>query len=248
MLFHFYLEIEHVRYVMTEEQTTYQDFVKEFDSKHPHSVNPDGTHPLHSTWVLWSHPPASVCDRWDIDSYVLHGKVSTVEDFWNIFNGMKSLVNPDMWFFMRENIPPIWEHNINKAGGRYKFKVTGNQVDNTFLNLCVHLVTENICLDGRDSIFISGVSVSPKQKDLSTVSIWDIDSSVNDSKKFASNIKGIDFETGLYDVHVGSKSRPNHGHHGHGRGRGRGGRGGHGGNRGRQNYTANRTRRRRYED
>lgn len=204
---------------MTEE---YLKFVEQFNNKHPHSVNPDGTHPLHSSWVLWSHPPSSVCNDWDIGSYVQHTKVSTVEDFWNIFNGLKSLVNPDMWFFMRENIPPIWEHDINKAGGRYKFKVTGDKVDNTFLNLCVHLVTENICIDARDSIYISGVSISPKQKELSTVSIWDTDSTVNDSKKFASNISGINFETGLYDVHVSNGFKKQSYSHKPGNGFGRG--------------------------
>lgn len=185
--------------------TDYDKFVAEFNKKHPNAVNPDGTHPLPRNWILWSHPPENVCNRWDIDSYVNHGLICTVEDFWYIFNGFKSLVNPDMWFFMREKIPPIWEHAINKQGGRYKFKVTGENVDNTFLNLCAHLVTENICLDPRDSNFISGVSVSPKQKDLSTISIWDIDSTVNDPKKFASNIKGIDFTTGLYDTHAGDR-------------------------------------------
>jgi len=238
------------------EPQKYEDFVKHFDSTHPQCVNTEGAHPLHSTWILWSHPPSAVCDRWDIDSYVQHGKVRTVEDFWNVFNGIKSLVNPDMWFFMRENIPPIWEHNINKMGGRYKFKVTGEKVDNTFLNLCAHLVTENICIDSRDSIFISGVQVSPKQKDLSTVSIWDIDSSVNDGKKFASNINGIDFETGLYDVHVSSNTNGKRQNHG---GRGgyshRGNRGGgyrsndrrSGGSRG-GGYNSQRTRRRHYDD
>jgi hypothetical protein len=186
---------------------SYQEYVKKFNDRNPSCLNPDGTHPLNNSWILWSHAPASECDKWDIDSYVNHGKVSTVEDFWHIFNGIKSLVNPDMWFFMRDGIPPIWEHSINKKGGRYKFKIAGNKVDNIFLNLCAHLVTENICLDPNDSVFISGVSVSPKQKQFSTVSIWDIDSSVNDSKKFASNIEGINFVNGLYDIHVVAKDK-----------------------------------------
>lgn len=159
---------------------------------------------LHSTWVLWSHPPESECNRWDISSYVKHCEISTVEEFWNVFNGFKSLINPDMWFLMRKGIPPIWEHSINKQGGRYKFKIPGDQIDNIFLMLCAHLVTENICVEEEDSIFVSGISVSPKQKEFSTASIWDIDSTVNDNKKFATNIRGIDFKKGIYQTHLGS--------------------------------------------
>lgn len=187
----------------------YEQYVAKFNQTHPNCVAPDGSHPLASKWILWSHPPANVCNRWDFSSYINHGNIGTVEEFWNVFNGFKSLVNPDMWFFMREGIPPIWEDDINKLGGRYKFKIAGDQVDNTFLNLCMHLVTGNICLNPADSAMISGVSVSPKQKDLSTISIWDIDSSVNDPRKFASNIKGISFTSGLYDTHVGEKSSRN---------------------------------------
>mgnify|MGYP000005585516 CR=1 FL=1 len=219
---------------MNTAESSYKKVVQAYNERNPTSINSNGTHPLHSTWVLWSHPPASVSNNWDINSYVKHCTVSTVEDFWNVFNGMKSLVNPDMWFFMRKDIPPIWEHDINKQGGRYKFKIHGDKVDNVFLNLCVHLVTEHICISSSDSIFISGVSVSPKQKEQSTVSIWDIDSSVNDSKKFASNINGIDFVTGLYDDHASSKSRSERPRYGGGysNSNGRGGKGGRSNGRG----------------
>lgn len=166
-------------------------------------------HPLLSKWILWSHPPAQKCNKWDIDSYVKHCTISTVEEFWNVLNGFKSLVNEDMWFFMREGIPPIWEHSINKQGGRYTFKVTGDKVDNIFTDLCAHLVTENICLEQKNSVLVSGLSVSPKSRELSTVSIWDINSSLNipnpdGTNKFAGNITGIDFSTGVYKTHINS--------------------------------------------
>lgn len=160
------------------------------------------SHKLQSKWVLWSHQPEDVCNQWDVSSYRKHAVISTVEEFWNIFNGFKSLVNPDMWFFMRDGIPPIWEHQVNKQGGRYKFKIAGSKLDNIWLSLAMYLVTENICVNPKDSVYVSGISVSPKQHNFSTVSIWNSDNTANDSSKFATNIRGIDFRTGVYQTHT----------------------------------------------
>lgn len=177
------------------------EYVTEFNREHPELVNEDGTHPLHTGWVLWSHLPSSKNNKWDLPSYRKHATLRTVEDFWNVYNGLPSLVNQDMWFLMREGIPPIWEHEINSEGGSFKFRVPGAKLDNIWLTLSRFLVTENMCIDPEDSLLISGISMSPKQNNFFTVNIWNMDSASTDCTQFPSNIDGIDFKMSRYHAH-----------------------------------------------
>lgn len=186
--------------------TDYKTFIKSFDKEHPQFVDKDGNHRLQNAWVMWSHAPTSKCNKWDISSYVRHTTIRTVEEFWSIFNGFPSLVNEDMWFLMRDGIPPLWEDPINAQGGSFKFKVSGDKIDNTWLTLALFLVTENMCIKERDAMLISGISVSPKQHNFSTVSIWNLDSAATDHTQFPGNIEGIDFfKMSLYQPHSDRK-------------------------------------------
>lgn len=182
-------------------EITYDEYIANFNIENPKFVSSNGSHPLNDKWVLWMHQPASKCNRWDLASYKQHCVISTVEDFWNLFNGMKSLVNEDMWFLMRHGIPPRWEDPVNKEGGSFKFKVPGDRLDNCWLTLAMHLVTETMCVNMRDSKLISGISTSPKQHNFSTLSIWNLDSAATDCKQFPSNVEGIDFKMSLYQAH-----------------------------------------------
>jgi len=179
----------------------HEEYVHKFNEEYPQFVVADGTHPLKDQWVLWTHAPASKLNRWDLSSYRQHVVIRTVEDFWNLFNGLKSLVNEDMWFLMRKGIPPRWEDPINREGGSFKFKVPGDRIDNCWLTLALHLVTETMCVNEKDSRLISGISTSPKQYNFSTLSIWNLDSAATDCKQFPSNIEGIDFNMSLYQAH-----------------------------------------------
>ena len=179
----------------------YQDYLTQFNKDYPQFVASDGTHPLKDTWVLWTHAPSNECNDWSIAGYKKHAEISTVEDFWYIFNGLKSLLNKDMWFLMRIGISPRWEDPINKQGGSFKFKVSGDRIDNCWLSLALHLITETMCINEKDSRLISGISTSPKQNNYSTLSIWNLDSAATDCSQFPSNIEGIDFKMSLYQAH-----------------------------------------------
>ena len=179
--------------------TDYETFVKTFDSENPEFVNPDGTHKLSCNWVLWSH--AHDVRGYKLEDYEKHCVIRTVEDFWNVFNGLPSLINKDMWFLMREGIPPRWEDPINAEGGSFKFRVPGNKIDNAWLTLALRLVTENMCLDPDDANLISGIAVSPKKHNFCTLSVWNLDCRRTEYSKFPRNIEGIDFTMSLYQAH-----------------------------------------------
>lgn len=176
-------------------------FSQEFDKDHPELVDAHGRHVLGDKWVLWSHQPYQENDDWTLRGYTKHATISTVEEFWEIFNGFPSLVNKDMWFLMREGVPPIWEHDVNAQGGSFKFRVSGDRIDNVWMMLAMFLVTENMCLRAEDSVLISGISMSPKQHNFSTLNIWNLDSAATDCTQFPNNIEGIDFKMSRYHSH-----------------------------------------------
>lgn len=184
-----------------------EQIIQTFDEQHPGFRAADGTHPLKRSWVLWSHPPASRSNNWQLNGYVKHSTIKTVEDFWHIFNGLRSLAagEGDLWFLMAEGIPPIWEDEVNVRGGSYKFKIAYSDIDHRWLILAMHLVTENMCHNPEKSQYITGITVSPKTNGFCTLSIWVSDGATIDCEQFPSNIKGIRFNKSLYDPHLTRK-------------------------------------------
>lgn len=163
---------------------------------------PAKEHKLNNSWVLWRHPAES--RDWTITGYQKVAVVSTVEEFWKVYNSLPSLVH-DMWFLMREGIPPIWEHDINQEGGAFKFRVHRNDADNKWLTLSMYLVAEQMCRAPSDAELISGISLSPKKGGYVTISVWNLDRTRIGHAIFPTNIAGVDFKTSLYEPHSSRK-------------------------------------------
>ena len=183
---------------MADVSDTISSSIAKFDLAHPDLLTPEGNHKLNDRWVLWAHDEGK---GWSAQDYTKMAVIATVEDFWNVFNGLPSLNYKDMWFLMREGIPPLWEDPINLEGGSFKFRVAGSAVDNTWLTLALHLVTENMCLNVMDAQTISGMGLSPKKNNFATISVWNLDSSNTAHSQFPKNIDGIDFAMSRYDTH-----------------------------------------------
>jgi len=175
-----------------------QTVIEQLDIEHPEYLK--GTsHMLNCPWVLWSH--AWDCKKWDEKDYLKHVTVRTVEEFWELYNGLPSFNNRDMWFFMREGIPPRWEDPINQEGGSFKFRVAAKDIDNTWLTFSMYLISENMCRNPVDANLISGIALSPKANGYSTVSVWNLDKRHTAHAIFPSNIHGINFNISLYQPH-----------------------------------------------
>jgi hypothetical protein len=192
---------EHNQIVSRMAEQDSKEYVTKFNTDYPEMLLPDGKHKLADNWVIWSHEPHSINPAWTLDGYRKHCTISTVEGFWEIFNGLPSMINEDMWFLMREGIPPRWEDPVNKEGGSFKFRVGGDKSDNTWLTLAITLVTENMCMHQQDATLISGISLSPKRGNFCTISVWNLDRFHTEHAKFPKNIKGINFEMSRYEAH-----------------------------------------------
>jgi len=159
-------------------------------------------HKLNNSWVLWRHPVDS--KDWTLKGYQQIAVMSTVEEFWLIYNSLPSVAH-DMWFLMREGIPPIWEDAINQEGGAFKFRVHRNDADNKWLTLSMYLVAEQMCRIPSDAELISGISLSPKKGGYTTISVWNLDKTRIGQAIFPTNISGIDFTSSLYEAHSDRK-------------------------------------------
>jgi len=177
--------------------------VTELNETCPHYLNSKGEHLLNTKWVLWHHSFDS--GNWELNGYNKYATISTVEEFWLIYNDLPSINNKDMWFLMRDGIPPRWEDPKNKEGGSFKFRVRGEHAENTWLALSSYLVTENICINPVDSELISGLGVSPKNNGYVTISVWNLDQTRTKYAVFPSDIPGIDFKFSLYQAHCQRK-------------------------------------------
>lgn len=154
-------------------------------------------HSLQRAWYMWSHPVDSY--DWSLESYKKHSiRIDTVETFWEIYNDIGTINDKDMWFLMADGVPPIWEHEINRKGGSFKFRIRGSDAENTWLTLSMHLVSEMMCKSADHAMGICGIGISPKKNGFCTISVWNLDSTQTDCAVFPSNIPGIDFHMSMY--------------------------------------------------
>ncbi|XP_058832346.1 eukaryotic translation initiation factor 4E-like isoform X1 [Topomyia yanbarensis] len=128
-------------------------------------------HPLQFTWTLWYLEP----DRsksWE-DTLNEVTSFSTVEDFWSLYNHIKSpsdvKVGSDYCLF-KAGIRPMWEDEANKRGGRWMVNVPRGQrqdLDKYWLDTILCLIGE--AFESADEICGAVVNVRPK---IDKIAIW----------------------------------------------------------------------------
>jgi len=140
--------------------------------KTPKATNAIQIHPLNDTWVCWFHNLNS--DEWSLESYQKVFTFKTVEDFWILSNNLNN-INNGMYYIMRENYPPIWDHEMNIEGGGWTFKIDKKFAQEFWVKLSCYCVGEVL---SKNTSNIVGISLSPKIRFV-TVRIWTKDTSKN---------------------------------------------------------------------
>jgi hypothetical protein len=131
---------------------------------------------LKSKWNLWFHSFDSL--DWTLNGYDKIMEVNTIEDIWYILNNIDITIG--LYYFMKNDYLPIWDHVSNSKGGGYTYRCLINDSKKLFIH-CVLLVLGETIIN-NDINNIIGVSVSPKSKN-SIVRIWTSDTN-NDTKNF----------------------------------------------------------------
>jgi hypothetical protein len=98
----------------------------------------------------------------------------------------KEMWESGMFFFMRGEIPPLWDAPENDKGGAWSKKVDAADTHAVFIDCMVHCIAESF-LKGQNET-ISGVTVSPKGQ-FHIVKIWNSTTKVSDRKLFSPTLK-----------------------------------------------------------
>lgn len=148
----------------------------------------DNTEILQSPWNLYFHDPFNY--NWDKKSFYNIYTINTISDFWDIFNSLKHFLNVGMFFFMRNNIIPLWEEPENKNGGYISYKLSNNNFINEIEKILIMVLSENTLKNEyiNDFDIINGISISPK-KNFSIIRIWLKSMKYNDIKYYNADPK-----------------------------------------------------------
>jgi len=128
---------------------------------------PDAAFPSGS-WTLWFHDPEDT--DWKPDSYK---KIGVFCDFAGLWGGLSAISTEHflsgMYFFMRGDTMPLWEHRSNIHGGSYCIKVPEAMAQETFHRYVAGAVLGLVATDAANTI--TGVTISPK-KGFHILKIW----------------------------------------------------------------------------
>jgi translation initiation factor 4E len=122
-------------------------------------------HPLQNEWTLYYYTGEK--KNWG-DNMKEVVSFHTVEDFWSVFNHIKSpseIKSGCDYYLFKKNILPMWEDEANKAGGRWVFSIEKKQreldLDNYWLDTILCLIGEAFH-ENSDDVNGATVNVRPK--------------------------------------------------------------------------------------
>lgn len=138
---------------------------------------------LNDIWSVYFHNPIS--SNWERDGYVKISDISTIQDFWKVYNQLASHIHNGMFFFMREHIFPTWDDPLNKDGSFLSFKVVKDKIQEFSELILIRLLGETLLIDQQQKKWdiINGISFSPK-KNFCIVKIWFRNKELKDKRFF----------------------------------------------------------------
>ena len=122
---------------------------------------------LNDEWKLWYH---SIKDtNWDMKSYKELYTIRNMYDYQIIKDTIENNIYQNgMFFYMKNNILPIWEIPENKNGSSISFKIS-RDIKKSIDILLLHIFKEIIYVKSTD-ISINGISISPKNSVI--IKLW----------------------------------------------------------------------------
>jgi hypothetical protein len=129
------------------------------------------THLLNDKWNLYYHLPTD--QNWNLDSYkLIMENINSVEEVVKL-NGTinECVLRNTMLFLMRSGIDPQWEHEKNRNGGCFSYKIHNKVVPETWRKLFKLVTGETFCSDDNVNNHINGITISPK-KSFCIIKVW----------------------------------------------------------------------------
>ena len=125
---------------------------------------------INNSWSLWIHELNN--KNWDNQSYK---KIFDCENLYD-YNILKKTIKTQnlqncMYFFMREDIIPMWEDPENRLGCCISFKVPLKDIKSEWDKLLLKIISEDIHINIDDFNKLNGISISPK-KEFNNIKLW----------------------------------------------------------------------------
>lgn len=158
---------------------------KEVDSKQEHNTVDIGLDfKLPYKYILWYHDIHD--NNWGIESYHKMCEITNASEFWKLFNNFEKIGFYNRQFFlMKDNIQPIWEHESNRHGGVFSFKIDTPSSYKVWEDLNMTMVCDKLSSDCSD---INGLSINPKNN-WAIIKIWNRDSNKDFENILANDVK-----------------------------------------------------------
>lgn len=136
--------------------------------------DPSVKFPLENSWAFWFYKNDAKMSWKENVKYIT--TVDFVEDFWGVYNHLQQvsrLNNGCDYMFFKKGIPPMWEDDTNKDGGRWlltleKGKYPKQAVDTYWLNTLLALIGDQFM---EESNFVNGVCVNVRGKQ-DRIALW----------------------------------------------------------------------------
>ena len=124
---------------------------------------------LKHKWNIWYHHEK---DNWKISGYKKVYQIETVSDFWKLYNNWDKLggITSKHFFFMKDDIGPIWEDPRNVNGGCWSFEIQEDQAESLWEDLSAYLVCDILCPLIPNEIM--GLSICLKKNNKTAIKIW----------------------------------------------------------------------------
>lgn len=124
---------------------------------------------INDVWAFYFHDPYN--EDWNLPSYKRICTISSVENYWEAHNSIKSQLHNGMFFLMREHVFPTWDDEYNRNGGCLSIKVLKQDVKDFWEHIAIRALGECLMKDPRCFEEINGISTSPK-KHFCIIKIW----------------------------------------------------------------------------
>ena len=161
-------------------------------------------------WTLYYH--ASREKRWTIDSFEKIAIVKTPREVLSIYKELGDKIKAGMYFWMRGDIPPLWENFQNIRGGSYSIRGVSDNGIHIYKVYTLACMMNKTLLNTQD--IVNGISISPKLQGFGStqqvgyfiIKIWNKDCEKFHSKTNLNCIEElISYDDVLYTPHVEKK-------------------------------------------
>jgi len=161
-------------------------------------------------WTLYYHPSRE--KRWTLDSFEKISTVRSVREVLSIYKELGDKLKAGMFFWMRGDIPPLWENFQNIRGGSYSIRGAGDNGIKVFKIYTLACMMNKAVSNTEDTI--NGISISPKLQGFGNnqqvgyfiIKIWNKDCETFHSKVNLNCLEDIiTYDDVMYTPHVEKK-------------------------------------------